>query len=97
MKLIIMFICYVLLASSGLILFKIGSTKIGTTNDYSLYSSKVNPQFLSIHTNGDTQKAGFLRPHWISLFSAPHCDTFHKIWQQRTVFQDRHTGETDPP
>lgn len=40
MKLIIMFICYVLLASSGLILFKFGSTNSNLT--LSLFGFKVN-------------------------------------------------------
>lgn len=40
MKLIIMFICYVLLASSGLILFKIGSTNSNLT--LSLFGFKIN-------------------------------------------------------
>ena len=40
MKLIIMFICYVLLASSGLILFKLGSANSNLT--LSLFGFKVN-------------------------------------------------------
>ena len=47
MKLIIMFVCYVLLASSGLVLFKMGSTNtnltlnlLGVTINYSLNSKK---------------------------------------------------------